>query len=263
MSDNRASFESALERHALYLARGDRRGYVVVHHNGEAMSLTRYANLKKKDVEARIGKPEQLQTVDQVRDVLATRLTAAAEKRLQDMKDRHQRERRPLQSQAAQMRQVHRAERKEGGGSARATVKSARNLIAPIVYARASWACGTASAASVGKFQRSMPGRKAPAASATATSARASLIGRWGQRQELQASMARMKAKQDHEREYQRTELAVMLSMMKDSTREDFQDHAQEIDGRKGVPDKGRDQDQERSQGRGRGRRDHGGPKVS
>jgi hypothetical protein len=111
VSDNRASFESALERHALHLARGDRRGFVVVHHSGEPMSLTRYANLKNKDVEARIGKPEQLQTLDQVQSVLRARMTATAEKRLSDLKEKHRRELRPFADRAAQMRQTHQTER--------------------------------------------------------------------------------------------------------------------------------------------------------
>jgi len=38
-------------RYALHLARGDRRGFVVVHHSGEPMSLTRYGDLKKRDIE--------------------------------------------------------------------------------------------------------------------------------------------------------------------------------------------------------------------
>jgi hypothetical protein len=40
-SDDRASFERALEFSALYLARGDKRGFVIVDPTGEALSLTR------------------------------------------------------------------------------------------------------------------------------------------------------------------------------------------------------------------------------
>jgi hypothetical protein len=108
VSDNRASFESALHRHALHLARGDRRGFVVVHHSGEPMSLTRYGDLKKRDIEARIGKPEHLPTVDQVQSVLRATMTDAAEKRIFDLKDKHRRESRPLAERAARMRQAHR-----------------------------------------------------------------------------------------------------------------------------------------------------------
>jgi hypothetical protein len=53
------------------------------------------------------------------------------------------------------------------------------------------------------------------------------------ERRELQAGIAHLRDRHRHERDYQRAELAVMMSMMRDSTREQFQDHAQQVDGRK------------------------------
>ena len=78
-SDSRASFERALEMQALYLARGDRRGFVLVHHSGEALSLSRYAGAKPKELAARLGDPKTLPTLDQVRSLQRDRMTAAAE----------------------------------------------------------------------------------------------------------------------------------------------------------------------------------------
>ena len=57
VSDDRASFERALEQNALDLARGDRRGFVIVDPTGEAMSLTRTTGLKSKDLKARLVTP--------------------------------------------------------------------------------------------------------------------------------------------------------------------------------------------------------------
>ncbi|MEE1655696.1 relaxase/mobilization nuclease domain-containing protein [Microvirga sp. CF3062] len=54
-SDNKASFERALRERGFWLAKGDRRGFVAVDYRGEVYSLSRYAGVKTKDLEARLG----------------------------------------------------------------------------------------------------------------------------------------------------------------------------------------------------------------
>jgi len=54
-SDNRASFERALKERGFWLAKGDRRGVVAVDYRGEVYSLSRYAGVKTKELEARLG----------------------------------------------------------------------------------------------------------------------------------------------------------------------------------------------------------------
>ena len=241
VSDNRASFERALERHALHLARGDRRGYVVVHHSGEAMSLTRYADLKKKDIQARIGTPEQLPTVDQVRDVIRARITAAAEKRLADMQEKHRKELRPFVQRAVQMKQAHRSERntlqqRQDGRQAREDLDRAKRLRKGIV---GLWDRLSGKRGKVSELNAS----EAAAGRLRDRDERQALIDRQMiDRRELQAGIGHIKDRHKHERDYQRAELAVMMSMMKDSTREDFQEHAQEIDRIKDAPEADRDE---------------------
>jgi hypothetical protein len=250
VSDNRASFESALERHALHLARGDRRGFVVVHHSGEPLSLTRYANLKNKDVEARIGKPEQLQTIDQVQSVLHARMTATAEKRLSDMKKKHRRELRPFAARAAQMRQTHQTER--DALDARLAKRQQREDLARANRLRKGL---------IGLWDR-LSGKRGKVSELNAREVatnrtrdrdeRQAVIDRQiTERGELQANVVHVHDRHQHERTYQRAELAVMMSMMKHSTREQFQEHAQEIDdGYKDqqpapdAPDQGEEQQQ-------------------
>ncbi len=79
-SDNRASFEQALKEGGLLLARGDRRGFVVLDYQGEVYSLSRYAGVKVKEMEARLGKRDLLPSVDQVKERLAEGMT----RKLQD-----------------------------------------------------------------------------------------------------------------------------------------------------------------------------------
>ena len=60
LSDNRASFEAALKERGFWLARGDRRGFVALDYRGEVYSLSRYAGVKTKELEARLGDREAL-----------------------------------------------------------------------------------------------------------------------------------------------------------------------------------------------------------
>jgi hypothetical protein len=94
-ADNAKAFNAALEQNAMQLARGDKRGFVVVHHTGEALPLHRFLGVKHKDVRARLGQPEHVQTVDQARTILSDKMTAQAERKLEEMKLAHAKERAP------------------------------------------------------------------------------------------------------------------------------------------------------------------------
>ncbi|MCR9122964.1 MAG: relaxase/mobilization nuclease domain-containing protein [Phyllobacteriaceae bacterium] len=78
-SDNRAAFEQALKERGFRLAKGDRRGFVAVDYRGEVYSVARYASVKAKDVQARLGDPGDLPSVDQVKADIADRMTAKIE----------------------------------------------------------------------------------------------------------------------------------------------------------------------------------------
>lgn len=256
VSDDRASFERALEHHALYLARGDRRGFVVVHHSGEAMSLTRYAGLKKGEIESRVGKPTELQTLDQVRGVLQKRMTSTVENRLANLKHRHAREMRPLRERAATMKAKHQAERlalrtSHAERQQREELGRANRLRKGVM----------------GLWDR-LSGKRGKVSEVNATEARAgrvrdrderqALIDRQKQnREELQAGIVQLRERHQHDRTFQRAELAVMLSMLSDNTREDFQEHAQEIEAGK---DQGRTRrSKDRTDDGGRSRSDEDG----
>ena len=51
-ADGAQAFNAALETHAMQLARGDRRGFVVLHHSGETLPLHRFLGAKQKDIRA-------------------------------------------------------------------------------------------------------------------------------------------------------------------------------------------------------------------
>jgi hypothetical protein len=66
-SDNRKAFAQALLSKGFVLARGDRRGYVVLDYRGEVYAVARYAGVKTKDVRKRLGDPKELPSIDQTK----------------------------------------------------------------------------------------------------------------------------------------------------------------------------------------------------
>lgn len=63
VSDSRAGFEAALADHGYCLAKGDRRGHVIVCHDGEVFTVARATGLRAKAVKERLGAPDDLQSV--------------------------------------------------------------------------------------------------------------------------------------------------------------------------------------------------------
>lgn len=132
-SDDAKAFNAALETHAMQLARGDRRGFVIVHHSGEVLGLRQYlGGQKAKDIRNRLGKPDHVQTVDQAKTMLRDRMTAAAERQINDLKDRHAKERKPMVDAVQKLRAEHRAargalERSQEDRGAREALERAQN----------------------------------------------------------------------------------------------------------------------------------------
>jgi hypothetical protein len=75
ISDGKAAFEHALKDYGFYLAKGDRRGYVALDYHGNVYSLTRFTGQKTKALEAKLGDPEKLLSVDQTKADIAKRMT--------------------------------------------------------------------------------------------------------------------------------------------------------------------------------------------
>lgn len=71
ISDSRSSFSHALEERGLFLARGDRRGHVAMTFEGEVISIPRATGKKSKDITARLGKPQELNSVSETRQRIA------------------------------------------------------------------------------------------------------------------------------------------------------------------------------------------------
>lgn len=72
VSDSRAAFSQALEARGLHLAKGDRRGHVAVTYEGEVLSIARVIGKPAKEIVAKLGKPDNLRSVDGTRAHIAT-----------------------------------------------------------------------------------------------------------------------------------------------------------------------------------------------
>ncbi|TXG81189.1 MAG: relaxase [Sphingomonadales bacterium] len=71
-ADSVGAFASALEERGLFLARGDRRGFVAITIDGDVFALSRLIEGKAKDVAARLGDPARLLSVDDARARIAS-----------------------------------------------------------------------------------------------------------------------------------------------------------------------------------------------
>ncbi|WP_416877404.1 relaxase/mobilization nuclease domain-containing protein [Litorimonas sp.] len=103
ISDSKTSFEYALDERGYRLARGDRRGFVVIDHDLEVYSLSRMAKKKKKELTARLGKPETLpsvtETQNQIRKTMGAmlgRLTTGVDARAAEAQETFENKRKTL-----------------------------------------------------------------------------------------------------------------------------------------------------------------------
>ncbi|ODA66576.1 Relaxase/mobilization nuclease domain protein [Methyloligella halotolerans] len=110
-SDSRASFAQALKARGITLAKGDRRGFVAVTHEGETLSISRYTGKKTKEINARLGEPKELPSVEEAKAQFAKDLTAAFQRHQGEAEERKRRALSPLETKRQHMAGQHRLER--------------------------------------------------------------------------------------------------------------------------------------------------------
>lgn len=110
-SDDQKSFKAALEERGLFLARGDRRGFVALDTKGEVFSVSRWVGVKTKDMRAKLGEPDRLPGVDEVKAFTRQRMTERLKSYIGEHREARAAELRPLAEELRQMRRQHRQER--------------------------------------------------------------------------------------------------------------------------------------------------------
>ena len=112
VSDNKAALVYALKERGLFLARGDRRGYLAVDKDGEVYALPKWAGVKTKDVRARLGEADALPTIEEAKAQFAQEMQPALtrwERQLQERIDAHHAR---TESQTCELLERQTAERK-------------------------------------------------------------------------------------------------------------------------------------------------------
>lgn len=111
VSDSRATFEHALQERGFWLARGDRRGHVVMDFQGEVYALSRAVNLKAKEVRAKLGDESALRSVTETRAAVSERITPAIKRHIDEARAAFRQDQARLAFAKAQLVQRHQAER--------------------------------------------------------------------------------------------------------------------------------------------------------
>ena len=110
-SDNKTSFAAALQEYGFYLARGDRRGYVVIDFTGEVYSLSRWLNIKAKGLKAKLGKRHDLPDLNQAQSYLKDRYTNTIKHKLDHLHKQAKEARAPILLELRTLVTQQRAER--------------------------------------------------------------------------------------------------------------------------------------------------------
>ena len=111
-SDNIESFKHALQDAGLFLAKGDKRGFVVVDHSEKVYSLSRHGGIKTKDLNTRLGAPDDLPSIAltnaRIRNIYTKEMLAM----VNSLKNQHKAQMRPLDDKKAALVQKQRQERR-------------------------------------------------------------------------------------------------------------------------------------------------------
>ena len=111
ISDTKGAFEYALQERGLWLARGDRRGHVLVDHTGEVYGLARTLGKKTKEVSGRLGGEDNLPSVAETKSRIAAEMSPALKKHIDEARDNWRKLSPTLEFKKTAMRDRQRIER--------------------------------------------------------------------------------------------------------------------------------------------------------
>lgn len=111
ISDSKAALESAMAEKGYWLARGDRRKFVAVSHEGDVVSLSRYTGKKNKEIIARLGEPETCRTIEDTKAHIAQEMSPTFERLINETHAQYERRSSTLNTKREAMVTRQRAER--------------------------------------------------------------------------------------------------------------------------------------------------------
>ncbi len=111
ISDSKESFQSILEQRSYYLAKGDRRGFIAVDWRGEVFSLSKWLDVKTKELKERLGDSAQLSSVEETKTNIDQRLIDRMQSFAAEIRKHSHTRMEPLLEQKARMKSRHQTER--------------------------------------------------------------------------------------------------------------------------------------------------------
>jgi hypothetical protein len=111
VSDSKKAFSQALEENGFYLARGDRRGYVAVDFRGEVFSLSKWTNVKNKQLKNRLGDSKSLPSIDEVKAQISQKMTPILEVYIKEVHEKVKTQKEPLLQRKQSLRKHHHGHR--------------------------------------------------------------------------------------------------------------------------------------------------------
>ena len=110
-SDDRISFARVLAERGFFLAKGDRRGIVILDYGGTVQALSRVLDLKTKEVRARLGDGDDLPAVVDTQRTIAARMAPALRRHIGQSRERFRARSARLDRDKDQMTRLHRKAR--------------------------------------------------------------------------------------------------------------------------------------------------------
>lgn len=112
-SDNKQSFQNALEDRGYFLAKGDHRGFVALDVEGNVYSLSRWVGIKSKELKAKLGDPSSLPSVDETKSDIKSRVTDQMRDFITEVKNGQKESIAPLLADRHDLKCTHNKERQQ------------------------------------------------------------------------------------------------------------------------------------------------------
>jgi hypothetical protein len=113
ISDNKATLQHALNERGYVLARGDRRGYVVVDHKAEPYALRTYAGIMTKDIRERVGDPNDLPSLTEANATIAKGMIPAMNRMRGEIEEQERQRREQERRRKAELVERQRSQRQQ------------------------------------------------------------------------------------------------------------------------------------------------------
>lgn len=112
-SKSAKGLKQRLEEHGLFLCRGPHDKFLMIHHTGKVMALTRYTGLKAKDLREHLGNASELPVLEQAESDRVKRITTALHRMKDDLRAKHERDWQPFKREVHALKLRQRQERKQ------------------------------------------------------------------------------------------------------------------------------------------------------